>query len=179
MHCEEYSGIDNHNNDTHDQQWIEHFALADHVQVYALADQYDIGELKDNVAKEFAKVLASKTKEFDMSDVLEATELLYSTTPQSDRGLRDNLIRFINKHIDDLRQRPDFEDQIRSAGNGDFAVDMVSALAELKKDGNPKEGAVLCIRCSKPICCGQYCMACLETLGIDDCHLSTCPEIQE
>jgi len=56
--------------------------------VYALADKYDCKGLKVLALQKFGKAVPAATKKGTILPV-EAIRLVYSTTPESDRGLRD------------------------------------------------------------------------------------------
>ena len=61
-----------------------------HAQMYALADEYDIKDLKEEALWKFKQALVAKEGHSDeLQTALATIPLIYSTTPDSDRGLRD------------------------------------------------------------------------------------------
>lgn len=56
-------------------------------RMYAVADKYELGELKEEVKKAFAA--AVKFWYVFTNEFLVAVEVVYTSTPDTDRGLRD------------------------------------------------------------------------------------------
>ncbi|KAI6822825.1 hypothetical protein KC340_g12002 [Hortaea werneckii] len=83
-----------------------------HAKVYALGCKYQIPSLqKTSLGKfEAAAVLAWGSEEF-----VHAVHLVCSTTPDSDKGLRDAAARVILEHDDELCNKPAMEAVIRSS----------------------------------------------------------------
>jgi hypothetical protein len=72
-----------------------------HAQMYALADKYGIHDLKDLAREKFA-VAASIGWHENMFAT--AVQTVYSSTPDSDHGLRDVVVETIRKHKELLRK---------------------------------------------------------------------------
>jgi len=75
---------------------------------------------------------------------VEALEVVWATTPQSDRGLRDQFIPFLMKHKDRLKTDKIFVEIIRN--NGDLAVDIIQALLFAPKQ-EKSSGTIYCQGC--------------------------------
>ena len=82
-----------------------------HAKVYALGSKYQIPSLQSASLKKFeaAAALAWATDEF-----VHAVHLVHSTTPDSDKGLRDITARVILEHGDELCNKPAMEAVVRS-----------------------------------------------------------------
>lgn len=75
------------------------------VNVYQIADKYGVPKLKDRAKEKFEK--ANETC-WEMDDFPMTITKAYSSTPKTDRGLRDPLIRTALNHIDCLHKTEDF-----------------------------------------------------------------------
>lgn len=82
-----------------------------HAKVYALGCKYQIPSLQSAALKKFeeAAALAWATDEF-----VHAVHLVHTTTPDSDKGLRDVTARVILEHDDELCNKPAMEAVVRS-----------------------------------------------------------------
>lgn len=72
-----------------------------HAQMYALADKYGIHDLKDLVREKFAEVASSY---WDGSGFLMAVQTVYSSTPETDHGLRDIIVDTLSQHRELLKK---------------------------------------------------------------------------
>lgn len=148
-----------------------------HAKVYALGCKYQIPSLqKTSLGKfEAAAVLAWGSEEF-----VHAVHLVCSTTPDSDKGLRDAAARVILEHDDELCNKPAMEAVIRSFDGLSYSL-MKEQTKRPKKTKGPT-----CLTCgnlrmemcqwghscnARFICCdcydrnekgGYYCEACLQ-----------------
>lgn len=66
-----------------------------HAQMYALADKYGIHDLKD-LARDKFEIAASK--DWNGSGFPLAVQTVYTSTPESDHGLRDVVVDTISRH---------------------------------------------------------------------------------
>lgn len=73
------------------------------------------------------------------NDITEATKVVYTTTPASDRGLRDILLVLLVKFKTELRAHEEFMDFVKS--DVDFAVDLLDAWGGLKTPQKTALGA--------------------------------------
>jgi len=92
--------------------------------VYAMAEKYEILPLKELAKQKTAE--AMERGNWGMEAFVEALDTVWTTTPQSDRGLRDQCIPFFLKHKHIIRSDKIFVEIVRN--NGDLAVDIVQAL---------------------------------------------------
>jgi hypothetical protein len=66
-----------------------------HARVYAVAEKYTIEGLKDVALKKFEVELQTH---WDTQDFLQATEVVYNSTPESVRGMRDVVVETFHVH---------------------------------------------------------------------------------
>ena len=105
-----------------------------HARVYAIADKYGVGLLKDLAKARFALAVRN-TVATDIPSLIAATELVYASTPSSDRGLRNCVKPKLIEFKQQLRDSDDFMALFVSGlDGGHFAVEMLDAWAGL----NPK-----------------------------------------
>uniref|UniRef100_L2FSG7 BTB/POZ domain-containing protein n=1 Tax=Colletotrichum fructicola (strain Nara gc5) TaxID=1213859 RepID=L2FSG7_COLFN len=90
-----------------------------HAKVYTLAEKYAIGGLKDLALSKFKTAAAQA---WDTADFLNAATEAYTSTVDSDRGMRDAAIEAFAKHKD-LLSRNDVKTAIE--GLGSFAFDLL------------------------------------------------------
>ncbi|KAI6810336.1 hypothetical protein KC332_g11238 [Hortaea werneckii] len=111
-----------------------------HAKVYALGCKYQIPSLQRASLKKFevAAALAWATDEF-----MHAVHLIYSTTPDSDKGLRDVAARVILEHDDELCNKPAMEAVIRSFDGLSYSL-MKEQTKRPKKSKGPT-----CLTCGK------------------------------
>lgn len=75
------------------------------IKVYTAADKYDIPPLKSCARKKFDKVVDTC---WDMDDFAHAITLIYSSTPPTDRGLRDIVVDVAHEHLKELLKKDKF-----------------------------------------------------------------------
>ncbi|KAL8930453.1 MAG: hypothetical protein Q9208_000637 [Pyrenodesmia sp. 3 TL-2023] len=87
-------------------------SILNNVSVYALAEKYDIEDLKDLAKETFGYRLT--LQKWAHEDLFTVLEVVYRTTPFSDRGLRDIISVVCAYEIDDtradLRKSPRFQE---------------------------------------------------------------------
>ena len=69
--------------------------------LYAVADKYDVPRLKGHICHAFASLLDVVGTSIQLTSVSfmpEQIGIVYGTTPDSDRGLRDKLYQFVKSH---------------------------------------------------------------------------------
>lgn len=93
------------------------------ITVYALAEKYDIQDLKDLAKEKFRGRSASHLWRY--SDLFDALEVIYSNTPSSDRGLRDIISKLCANTNDeeDLLEKPRFRELMSK--DGSMALDVL------------------------------------------------------
>ncbi|KAI7218604.1 hypothetical protein KC333_g3497 [Hortaea werneckii] len=134
-----------------------------HAKVYALGSKYQIPSLQSASLKKFEKaaVVAWATKEF-----VHAVHLVHSTTPDSDKGLRDITARVILEHDDELCNKPAMEAVVRSFDGLAYNL-MKEQTKRLKKSKGPT-----CLTCGKvriQVCNGYPCY-CGRNFVCCDCY---------
>lgn len=90
-----------------------------HAGMYALGDKYDIGHLKYLAMEYFSEALKGHTFNDDSCN---AVAIVCSTTPPSDRGLRDCIAPTMKKYWSELRGKK-FINVLKS--NCDIAIDLI------------------------------------------------------
>ena len=110
--------------------------LVAHARMYAIADKYSVPLLKELAKERFAtclKNIESKgIQSLDIPTLATAIEIIYTTTPDSDRGLRDAIIPIMIQFKTQLRASDEFMGLIMSnLGEGEFAVEVIDAFANL------------------------------------------------
>lgn len=85
--------------------------LHTHVQMYALGDEYDIKDLKNEALEKFQATMKGKRgKSDECTSVLEVISTIYSTTPESDRGLRDIVVAFGAERVEKMGELLEMEE---------------------------------------------------------------------
>ena len=100
-----------------------------HVKVYSIADKYDVVALKSQAKEKFEKAAQSC---WNMEDFPPAISEVYSSTPATDRGLRDLVVEIVCTHIDALLLRQDFRNVLEETIG--FAADVTQFIASAFKE---------------------------------------------
>ena len=97
--------------------------------MYGLAEEFRIYNLKDLSVHKFLVALNGPVISTDLlGPFLKATEVIYSTTPSSDRGLRDQVMTVLQANKVALKNHDGFMALTESGiGNGTFAGDVIRA----------------------------------------------------
>lgn len=108
-----------------------------HAAMYAMAEKFDLKNLKKLAEKKFGTALyvldaifpieASGNEPFSL--ILEVIRLIYRTTPENDRGLRDLVFRFLARNWDAFLAQQEFKTFIMAA-NMDFVMGIIAASKE-------------------------------------------------
>ncbi|KAF2085251.1 hypothetical protein K490DRAFT_67899 [Saccharata proteae CBS 121410] len=93
--------------------------------VYSIADKYDIRSLKQTSLEKFRKAVAVA---WELDDFPHAVAEVYSTTPASDRGLRDIVVHFSHRNVDHLMKKQPFVKMVEDTAG--FAGDLVKKVLE-------------------------------------------------
>ena len=124
--------------DTPDGSKVRHAVL--HADMFTVADKYDIVALGEKAKEHFEETIDSWS--LDDSEFLEVTKYVYSTTPESDRGLRDAIVRETrlrgSQIIKDTGLKPRLEELVSTTPH--FAWDLFhNSLQEnsVGKESNP------------------------------------------
>ena len=105
--------------------------LVAHARVYAIADKYSVGLLKDLAVCNFELALEN-VNAAALPSFIAAVEVIYSTTLSSDRGLRDCIEPTLANYCQELRDSDEFMALIRSGlGDGDFAVEVMDIWSDM------------------------------------------------
>ena len=122
--------------------------------VYAMAEKYAILSLKELAKKKMGE--AMKKRDWGLETLVAALSVVWSTTPQSDRGLRDQLTPLIQEFKSNLAAGNVFFEAIRN--NGDLAVDIVRAL--ISKPGEASGEQFYCNFCEDRVLTDVCCADC-------------------
>ena len=107
--------------------------MMNNVLVYAIAEKYDIPELKDLAKHKFHTLASSKWPHDDFHAV---TEAVFSTTPETDMGLRQIVMDICGEHSEDILRDKEsramfFEEKAIAAVILDAAVRKTDQLVKL------------------------------------------------
>ncbi len=96
-----------------------------HVQVYGTADKYGVMPLRS-----VAKVMFNKAVRtcWDMDDFARVIAEVYSSTPSTDRGLRDIVVEVAHEHIEALLKKVDFRVVLEETAG--FAADVTQLMVQ-------------------------------------------------
>ena len=89
-------------------------ALLSSVRVYAIADKYGIPLLKELAMDRFCDRVEINWTHEDFSDIVRE---IFQSTPDSDRGLRDIVVRIVATHAEALTQNDDFCQVLKEIGD--------------------------------------------------------------
>lgn len=101
--------------------------LLTHAKMYSIGDRFDIPLLRAHAKTKFVALLSQLAESWDgwkqgtLSNIIET---VYTTTPSSDRGLRDHVSFFIRHQWPRIR-KSDGEVAAYLLGNGEVAVDVI------------------------------------------------------
>lgn len=98
------------------------------VQVYAIAEKYDVQPLKALAAKRFQ---ISISGQWETEDILMILAEVYSSTPSTDPGLREEIIRVCERYSDELLVLPEFHEMLRN--DGGLAIDIARMFYKSKQ----------------------------------------------
>jgi speckle-type POZ protein len=88
-------------------------------KVYGIADKYDVTTLKLQAKEKFEKAAETCWR---MDDFPHAITEVYSSTPATDRGLRDVVTRVVRRHIDVFLEKQEFNNVLEETVG--FAADV-------------------------------------------------------
>lgn len=95
-------------------------SLLVNAQAYIIADKYDIQSLKEWAATKYEEVLLET---WNSTSFIESARLIFDNTTESDRMLREIIVRRASKHAKALFDRGEFVALLQS--HNDFAVDVL------------------------------------------------------
>jgi hypothetical protein len=76
--------------------------------MYAMGDKYQFAALVELARSKF--VTAIDDENFDLEDLVAAIDIIYSTTPDTDYGLRKHVVYRAQNNIQQLKQMPSFKE---------------------------------------------------------------------
>lgn len=97
-----------------------------HAQVYAMATRFEIPALKTISAANF--VVELRSKNFSVADLVSAVNIVYTTTPEGDFGLRKWVVYRSQQFEHELVRHNDFETALKE--HADFAWDFATKYAK-------------------------------------------------
>ena len=84
--------------------------LHTHAQMYALGDEYDLKDLKEEALWKFKMtIVAIKGHNDELKQLIEVIPTVYATTPESDRGLRNVIVATGVLNMERLTTLPEFK----------------------------------------------------------------------
>lgn len=111
----------------------------DHANMYAMGDKYDMQGLKLKAKENFAACLT-----VSIGDFITAIPVIYSSTPETDRGLRSEAAAYAADHWKALFEMPDFKKAITE--NADFVDDVVTERYSSAAADSPATKASLIVK---------------------------------
>ena len=111
-------------------------------QVYGLADKYAIPALKSHACETFRAAIVSG---WATEDIPSAVAEVYNSTPESDRGLRDQIVEVANANIGKLLETWSFRDMLKETPC--FALDMAVSLSGSNENRHQKLESYKCPSC--------------------------------
>ena len=163
-----------------------------YIRMYALAEKYDIPGLQSDAREGFSTLASLKWPYRNLPAIIVA---IYSSTPSSDRGLRDTIIKLCAQHLPDFfALEEESVDEIRDAAP-EFEHELLVVVARLGEEERLRLGSLLdsefkcsrlhgrCPRCGSPRAptmilervvssngktegIGQRCVQCGEGVGV-------------
>ncbi|KAH0536553.1 hypothetical protein FGG08_006583 [Glutinoglossum americanum] len=114
-------------------------------RVYAIADKYGVAALKLLSASKFESLLTGhETKEVFFATIRE----VYSSTPSTDRGLRDPLVRTIFSNMAHMMSVPGFTSVLEEVG--ELSIDLLRAVVKNEGMGRAAvETSAFCNSCRR------------------------------
>ena len=109
------------------------FSLLVHVGMYTLAENYDLKNLKNLAETKFRtslqhfkpNVTQASPVDSTLTGVLEVIQVIYNTTPENDRGLRDIVVGYMAQHLTAFLALQHFKTFV--AANAEFIIDVIEA----------------------------------------------------
>ncbi|KAK3166703.1 hypothetical protein OEA41_009828 [Lepraria neglecta] len=83
--------------------------LSTYVQMYALGEKYGMEGLKEEAAWRFQENLKPLRLRSELPGMLEVVPAIYTTTPESDRGLRDHVVNICASGWKLIKTVPEFK----------------------------------------------------------------------
>lgn len=101
--------------------------LSTNAQMYVLADKFDMPFLKKLAKEKFDQALSGPSWEGKNSHVIQVIPLIYGSTMDSDRGLRDIIVSHVRKNFNDLFATPSFSTVVETP---EFLLELAKKLFE-------------------------------------------------
>ena len=101
---EDMTGMSANPGTSEDAHFTHESRMMNNVLVYAIAEKYDIPDLKTLAGGKFRSLARSKWPHDDFCALAEA---VFSTTPDTDMGLRQIVLELCEKHFQDILQNKD------------------------------------------------------------------------
>ena len=133
--------------------------LVSHVRLYAIGERYGIPHLKEAAKKSFDK---DAKKEIASEIFVQAAKLGFTTTPDSDRGLRQSIVQVMLGNAMKLRNNEELNNLILS--NADLALESWKATTALPC-------GPICSRCATALV-ARACRWCNGTDAKQNCFVS-------
>lgn len=107
--------------------------LHTHAMMYAMGDEYDIKDLKEEALWKFNKAIANKGQSDVLASVAGVIPTVYATTPDSDRGIRDAVVAFGASNLARMKDLPDFKSVVTQAPT--YLIEVLPGLFHNLEDG--------------------------------------------
>lgn len=107
-------------------------SLETHAHVYAIADKYEILSLKEWAALKSRRALKRTSKD-DADRVAAALEVVWTTTPQQDGGLRSFFLLWVGDNLDKVLDSERYVEVVK--GHPDLAMGIIRELSRRQNEG--------------------------------------------
>ena len=151
--------------------------LHTHTKMYAIGDEYDIKDLKEEALRKFEQAVDAKFGESDeLTTILQVVPAIYKTTPDSDRGLRDLVVTFGAQHLKRMKDLPELEDVVTQVPK--FMVEVLPRYFS-RPQHEKRPNSQYCRKCDddgpwiydRVVCdgCGtERVLSCMEMVDVDN-----------
>lgn len=112
------------------------------IKMYAIADKYELDKLKEVAKTAFEN---AARHHWDTDEFVFAVRGVYTTTPESDRGLRDIVKNITWCHRDILLARKDVQEVLEKLEG--FSMDLVRELCKTASSLAPPDYGMYCEVC--------------------------------
>ncbi len=110
---------------------IEATPLTFHATMYSMAEKYEIRALKLLAKEKFERAL-KHTRNWSYDGLFDAIPLIYSATPEQDRGLRDLVVAAANANARTLKHNEEFQEVLKEVN--DFTLDLLGVVWKAEDD---------------------------------------------
>ena len=142
--------------------------LHTHALMYALGDEYDIKDLKEEALWKFKKALeANKEHGDELTTLVEVIPTVYTTTLISDRGLRDAVVAFGVDNLEQIKDLPEFKSAVTQVPV--YLIEVLPGfLSRVADERKRYKGTCRCCQTAEHLVFDRVlCLACYKHANLD------------